>query len=318
MNLLNLLNKIPKMKVPNIFIAQKKQMKVLYFTTLILFLPLFAGIYYLYTQDNNKKEEIIQIETVTPIKVSLENVQTLAHAAYVVSLNNNNILYQKNSDKQLPLASITKLVTVKIAEDLLVTDKIKIYKLAEYGDSNLYQGELWNTKELIDYTLITSSNDGAHSLASTSGNFTNKMNTLMANIGATQTQFYNESGLDNDITGVPGSKGTAQDISKILSFLVKNDLSLVEKTKHDNISVSTPHGNQVATNTNEVTNEITGLILSKTGYTDLAGGNLAVVADMGLNEPTAFVVLKSSRDARFVDVLKLQNEYFKQVREGMR
>ena len=148
--------------------------------------------------------------------------------------------------------------------------------------------------------------------------FVKDMNKLVASIGLIDTRFYNESGLDNDEAGILGSKGTAQDVSKILSYLLKDDLPLYEKTKHATITVSTPEGIQKASNTNDVANAITGLLISKTGYTDLAGGNLAVVADMGLNEPVAFVVLKSSRESRFDDILKLQEEYFAQARERMR
>ena len=43
------------------------------------------------------------------------------------------------------------------------------------------------------------------------------------------------------------------------------------------------------------------LLLSKTGYTDLAGGNLALVFDSGIEHPIAIVVLGSSQKARFTD-----------------
>ncbi len=297
---------------------------MLYLATLVLFLPLFGGLFFLYSQESKKDMPVIEAEVLTPITINLNSVQTTAHAAFVLSLNTNTVLYQKNPDKPLPLASLTKLVTAKVAEGQLTGDTITINKMeenAEYGDVNLQQGEIWNANDLIDYTLVTSSNDGAHTLSASSASpiaFTQKMNALVASIGAVSTHFYNESGLDNDTSGVPGSKGTAHDMSKILSYLVKNNLPLYEKTQHANITVETPTGARLAENTNEVTNKITSLLVSKTGYTDLAGGNLAIVADMGLNEPVAFVVLKSSRESRFEDVLKLQNEYFAQVREKMR
>jgi D-alanyl-D-alanine carboxypeptidase len=50
-----------------------------------------------------------------------------------------------------------------------------------------------------------------------------------------------------------------------------------------------------------------GLLLSKTGYTDLAGGNLVIVFDVGIGHPVAIVVLGSTRDARFTDVEKLMH-----------
>jgi serine-type D-Ala-D-Ala endopeptidase (penicillin-binding protein 7) len=292
--------------------------------TLVLILPLFTGLYFLYSQDSKPKAPVTVQEVVTPISINLKDVQTTAYSAFVVSLNTHDILYQKNPDTLLPLASLTKLVTTKVAHDQLKDEKITINKLqefAEYGDTRLHEGSKWNAQDLIDYTLVTSSNDGAHSLSSASATdsttFTKNMNALTASIGLVNTHFYNETGLDNDTTGVPGSKGTAQDMTKILSYLVKNDLQVYEKTKHAQITVSSPEGTYLAKNTDEITNKITGLLVSKTGYTDLAGGNLAIVADMGLNEPVAFVVLKSSKESRFADILKLQNEYFAQVRKNM-
>ena len=324
MSLRNLLKKTQPMQINNLINAEKKQIRVLYLTTLVLFLPLFVGVTFLYIQDKNIEETAIKPELITPTSINLENVQTSAHSAIVVALNSNTVLYQKNSDKSLPLASLTKLITAKVAEDQSIKNTFKISKMEEmkeYGDGKLIEGEQWQKNDLIDYTLVTSSNDGAHTLLANTKNpalFIQNMNMLASTIGLTQTKFYNESGLDNDEAGIIGSKGSAQDVSKILSYLIKTDLPLYEKTKHSTITVSTPEGTQIATNTNEVTNKISGLLISKTGYTDLAGGNLAVVADMGLNEPVAFVVLKSSKEERFDDILKLQNEYFRQVRERMR
>jgi D-alanyl-D-alanine carboxypeptidase len=48
-------------------------------------------------------------------------------------------------------------------------------------------------------------------------------------------------------------------------------------------------------------------LLSKTGYTDLAGGNLVVVYDAGINHPIAVVVLGSTENGRFTDVQQLVN-----------
>lgn len=301
---------------------QRRQIKVLYTATLVLLLPLFVSIYYLY--DKSKQEEIVDlpVETVEPISVNLQKVSTTAHAAFVVSLNSDTVLYEKNPDKQLPLASITKLMTAQVAEND-TSDTVTVQKMPDptYGDSKLAQGDTWQKDNLIAYTLVTSSNDGAHSLSTGTQNqpaFIDRMNTLASAIGLTNTRFYNETGLDDELQAVPGSRGTAKDISTLLSYLVKNDLSLYEKTKYETAYVESPYGTAIAKNTNEVADQIVGLLVSKTGYTDLAGGNLAIVADMGLNEPTAFVVLHSSKESRFEDVLNLQEEYFAQVAARMR
>ena len=55
-------------------------------------------------------------------------------------------------------------------------------------------------------------------------------------------------------------------------------------------------------NTDEALSYVPGVIVSKTGYTDLAGGNLAIIDDVGLMHPVALVVLGSSYDGRFTDM----------------
>jgi D-alanyl-D-alanine carboxypeptidase len=60
-----------------------------------------------------------------------------------------------------------------------------------------------------------------------------------------------------------------------------------------------------ARNTNRETGKFPLLLASKTGYTDLAGGNLALAFDAGFNHPIVVVVLGSSYDGRFADAEKL-------------
>ena len=62
-----------------------------------------------------------------------------------------------------------------------------------------------------------------------------------------------------------------------------------------------------AVNTNERIADIPGLIGSKTGFTRLAGGNLVIAYDAGLNRPIVIAVLGSTRKGRFSDVTTLIN-----------
>lgn len=312
---------------PNILSTkQKKQIKALYFATLLLLLPIISALYFLSLQTKQHVEEIdLAYEPVSFQTPVLQNLELSAYSVFVMDLQTKDIIYQKNAEVLLPLASITKLVTAKVASDSIDTSTVSISKmkdLPQYGDISLSEGQQWNTQDLITYTLLTSSNDGAHSLLSNvspdKSMFTQRMNQLASTIGLTQTFFYNETGLDNDDSGVPGSKSTAKEVGDLLSYLMKDDYDLYEKTKYIHTDVQSPNGTIVATNTNSSADQIIGLMMSKTGYTDLAGGNLAIVADMGLNDLVAFVVLKSSRESRFEDVLELQEEYFAQVRETLR
>lgn len=303
-------------------IEKRKQLRVLYMGALVLLLPLFGSLYYIYSNSNQTQTLPIPEEKIAKVSVNLNEVNTVASSAYVVALNSDDVLYQKQPDKLLPLASITKLVTVKVAEDQADNKMVSIKKMTDptYGDPQLTENTQWKKEDLIAYTLMESSNDGAHALSVSMQDpkFIDHMNQLASSVGLTSTRFYNETGLDNDEAGIPGSKGTAKDISTLLKFLLTNNISLYEKTKHSTAEFYPEQKEVTARNTNEVTNQIVGLLVSKTGYTDIAGGNLAVVVDMGLNDPTAFVVLHSSKEARFEDVVNLQKEYFKQVAQKLR
>ena len=64
-------------------------------------------------------------------------------------------------------------------------------------------------------------------------------------------------------------------------------------------------GAHAVLNTNRETGELPLLIASKTGYTDLAGGNLVIAFDAGFNRPIIIAVLGSTAEERFTDVEKL-------------
>jgi len=80
----------------------------------------------------------------------------------------------------------------------------------------------------------------------------------------------------------------------------------VEATTYDSLTFTSLGGiRHHATNTNAAVGDVPGLIGSKTGFTDLAGGNLVVAFDAGLGHPIIAVVLGSSFDGRFDDMKKL-------------
>ena len=70
-------------------------------------------------------------------------------------------------------------------------------------------------------------------------------------------------------------------------------------------------------NTNDSVDKIPGVLLSKTGYTDLAGGNLVIIADIGLNNPVSIVILGSTLEKRESDVLELYNQTLKHYSKSL-
>lgn len=231
------------------------------------------------------------------------NISITAKAGVVYDLTDGKILYDKNANQILPLASITKLMTVLIA-----SQKLNQTDLVELSNNN--NRETWQLKELIDYTLVNSYNEGASALATavtnkTGQNFVQLMNNEKDRLGFQTLSFNNETGLDVS-DNQAGAYGGALDVAKLHAYIIKNYPNVLEATKEPVINVyNTNLDRYLAVNTNPSTNQFPGLISSKTGTTPLAGANLSLILDVGLNHPIAIVILGSTENDRFSDAKKL-------------
>ena len=248
--------------------------------------------------------------------------ETEAVAVYVFDAENGKELYSKNGDIQLPLASLTKVMTaitaLSIVPEYSVVDIDHDFLSAE-GDSGLYANERWKLKDLLHLTLVQSSNDGAHAIASVAGAFEkgndefvvgrdafiDDMNKKAKELNLTQTYFLNETGLDVN-ERLAGGYGSARDVSRMMAFAVKNYRDIFEATARKQLMFTSdsnlPHASR---NTNIAVDEIPGLIASKTGYTDLAQGNVVVAFEIEPGHPIVVSVLGSTPQGRFDDVKKL-------------
>lgn len=253
---------------------------------------------------------------------SVENIfddtTLIAESAFVWDVRAQKILFNKNGDRELPLASITKLMTALVAYELLDPEervRISNDSLRTEGDSGLLEGEEFSMQDLADLTLISSSNDGAVALgaeaARTISNrnpeqvFVTAMNLKAKEIGLTRTHFENTTGLDLSPSEA-GARGSARDVAFLMEYIITHQADAVALTTLDVTTIANESGNyHLAKNTNEAVSDIDGLIASKTGYTALAGGNLVVAFNAGLNRPIIVAVLGSSQSGRFTDTLAL-------------
>lgn len=244
-------------------------------------------------------------------------VDIVAQAAYVWDINNQRALYKHNESAVLPLASVTKLMTALVAHEILApedTVAISTRALQQDGDSGLLGGETFDRQTLSDLVLLSSSNDGAFALAAVAGDtlsgggeqsFVQAMNVRAGEIGLSNTTFYNPTGLDVSTTQ-PGAVGSARDMAFLMEHIVAHNPTILESTRDTAKRVYSQDGfSHDAENTNYYIDEIPGLLGSKTGYTDLAGGNLVVAYDAGLNRPIVISVLGSTQTNRFTDVMAL-------------
>lgn len=252
------------------------------------------------------------------IPQKIEKVSVEAQAVFVWDVREKRELFSKNADEQLPLASITKLMTALLAHELIeenTTVSITDSAIKQDGSSGLSPGEKLKVTELLELTLVSSSNDAAYALGASVGQllgnddpmsqFVRGMNIRAAELGLSSLDFKNTTGLDLTAS-VPGAVGSARDISILMDYIVTKYPEIIEPTQLTKTRIYNATGAyHEAENTNEVAAKIPSMIGSKTGYTDLAGGNLTVAFDAGLNRPIIITVLGSTREGRFEDVLTL-------------
>lgn len=248
----------------------------------------------------------------------LAAVALRADAAYVWDVAGQRALYKKNEGEVLPIASITKLMTTMLAHELIAEQAqvgIPQAAIQQSGNSGLVAGEELTVEELTQLALISSSNDAAFALGASVGTllgtrdpaqqFVAGMNIRANELQLPTLSFQNTTGLDVSASQA-GGLGSARDVSFLLEYMLVNYPELLAPTTQSSARVYNSGGEfHDFTNTNVIANQIPNLLASKTGYTDLAGGNLTIAFDLGLNRPIIITVLGSTRDARFSDVLEL-------------
>ena len=251
---------------------------------------------------------------------SFAGVVLTAKSAIVQDMLNGKILYSKNPDIQLPLASLTKVPLILAVSEVLSMDTVITipYDTAPKGSAErLAKGEKWSVKDVADFTLIASSNAGSEILASIADTAVRasfgeapegeavlwRMNKIAEELGLVHTYFLNVSGLDVSAT-LSGSYGSAGDMAKLFAYAATEKPDVFAGTARGGLLLTSPNGaaKTRAFNTNEALEDIPGLIMGKTGITDLAGGNLAIVFEVGPAHPVVAVVLGSTREARFEDM----------------
>jgi len=296
-----------------------KENKEIAISLVLILVPIFVILLTSYIINAYKQEEkLAEVKTVDPNQVIIKdhkvitNIDIKAKAAYVKNLNTGQIIYAKNENQILPLASLTKIASSLVAEknaDQNRLIKIRQKDLDIEGEYFLEKDQIFRLRDLIKMTMVGSVNDTASALSQIFTNdqdFVEDMNRTVQKIGLQTLSFKNETGLDEK-NYIANALGSAKDVAGMMEYAFQNYPQIFEDTNKPHTSVKTTGGqNYVIKNTNDIVGDVSGILASKTGYTDSAGGNLALIVDIGLNEPVVIVILGSTDSTtRFDDALKL-------------
>ncbi len=209
-----------------------------------------------------------------------------AKSGVLMEATTGEILYEKNKDDKVAVASMTKMVAqILILENiengnLSWDEKIKASSNASgMGGSQIWlqTGEEMTVRDLMKGITMASANDAtvalAERIAGTEAAFVRQMNEKVKELGLKNTNFVNSTGLDED-----NHYSSAYDMGVIAKELLKHDAILeISSVYEDYIRQDTPNKYWLV-NTNKLVRFYEGADGLKTGYTDDAGYCMAVTA----------------------------------------
>jgi len=249
----------------------------------------------------------------TPKEFTLSSVHS--SSAIVVDGLTGDVLWSKNKDLVLPIASLTKLMTAYVfLETNTPMDKVVTYLKednAEGAKVYLRPGDQVITRDLFYSTLVGSANNMAKALARSTGltqeEFVRRMNDQAAKWGLSDTYFVEVTGLD------PANTSTVEDLA-ILSRNVLGKIDMLWATAAKGYSFTTINTERLHSfkNTNRLTYKSDLLITGgKTGYLHEAGYCLMTRAkDQNGRRVIAIVLNSPDSQTRFNEVEALLNWSF--------
>jgi len=223
-----------------------------------------------------------KVDDLGPIKKTESlGMQITAKSALVLDRKTKKVLYEKNPNQRMAMASLTKLMTAivfledsqkNLDERFLVPYEITVLDGAGIG---LVPGEEISYKDLLWGALIGSGNDAAEGLALTLGNrkeFIDKMNEKVKELGLLDTHFSGASGLDTE-----NHYSTASDIAKIFDYAlgVKEIKEAIKVKEFDIHALNTDLVHHVLNTNRLLRYDYPKMKGGKTGYTEAAGFCLA-------------------------------------------
>lgn len=245
------------------------------------------------------KEEIPEIEAKSAISVKIDKT------------GREWIIFEKNPDEILPIASLTKLMTALVSLryyasfQVVEISKEAVGQPEDFGQLKI--GESLSVEDLLYITLIESSNDSAYALSELISKeaFVDLMNIEVGHLGLKDTHFIDPTGYD------PENHSTARSLAKFSQYLLDQRPEIWEITTYLEFELYDPDGifHHQLLNTNEILGEFPEIIGGKTGYTPEAKGCLILLLrDKNTANILINVVLGSEN--RFEDMRKLIDHAF--------
>jgi len=215
----------------------------------------------------------------------------------------NKVIFEKDSDTELPIASLTKLMTaVVVFENYNLSDIAVVSEIADSQDlkeQNIKLGDTTTIKNFLYMMLVGSSNKSARALSELVGEkkFVELMNQKAKDLGLKNTFFADPTGLSSE------NVSTASDLTKLAEYILNSHPQIADISKIKEIYIP-GFGNFI--NTDQLLGEIPDIVCSKTGFTVAAKGCLLLIINNPKNNNYLINVILGADD-RFSEMKKLIN-----------
>lgn len=288
------------------------------FTILIIFLFTSSTFYISFADDYIENNITIDVDSEISEAISKTDNTLLpssinSRSCVVFDRNSHMILYGKNENSQVKMASTTKIMTaIIVIENSNLKDTVEVSKkAASTGGSRLglKAGDKITVHDLLYGLMLISGNDAAVCLAEHVGGniegFANLMNKKASELSLSNTHYESPHGLDSD-----GHYTTAYELAVLSDYALKNEtFSKIVATKSYTVTINGYPKN--LSNTNELLGNLNGIYGIKTGFTN--GANRCLVTACKRNDMDIICVVLGADTKKFrtQDSVKLIEFAFK-------
>ncbi len=251
-------------------------------------------------------------------RVQAEELAFNSESALLMEVSTGKVLYEKNADKKLAPASMTKVMSMLLIMEAIDSGRLSFDdeviisdNASSMGGSQIFlqTGEKYKVHELLKGIAIASGNDAVVAMAEkVSGSvsaFVNAMNEKAKDLGLKNTHFDNPHGLESE-----NHYTTARDMSIMAKELLKHE-RILEYTSLYEDYLKKPDGSSIwLVNTNRLVRFYEGVDGLKTGFTNQAGYCITTTAKKGNMRLLSVVMNAETSDLRSKDTVNMLNYGF--------
>lgn len=267
-------------------------------------------------------DELYNAVTVSKVLAATNLSQLQAKGAILMDSASGTVIMEQNSSQKLPIASVTKVMTMLLIMESIESGKIRYEDYVtvsahavSMGGSQLYldqkESKKYTVKDMLKGIAIHSSNDAtvamAEMVAGSEGAFVAAMNDKARELGLKDSNFLDCTGLTDD-----GHYSSAYDMAVIARELINKYPQILEYTsiKRDKFGEGVRTKPMDLDNTNRLLGKYDGMLGLKTGFTNKAGHNLVGVAKKNGLQLISVVLGESNSDTRWAETIKLLDHGF--------